>query len=56
LTASRDLTFAIAAAPFAWSVIARIVRGELQDRRGRVAWRGRRCKVLDRLGKFAQPA
>jgi geranylgeranyl reductase family protein len=50
------LTFAIARAPFAWSVIARIVRGELQDpTRARGVGRAP-LKVLDRLGRFAQPA
>ena len=50
------LTFAIARAPFAWDVIARIVRGELKDpTRARGLGRAP-LKALDRLGKFAQPA
>ncbi|MFL6069145.1 MAG: geranylgeranyl reductase family protein [Gaiellaceae bacterium] len=50
------LTFAIARLPFAWPVIARIVRGDLKDP-GKARGLSRApLKALDRLGKLAAPA
>jgi len=51
-----NLTFAIARAPFAWGVIARIVRGELQDPTKARGFGRAPLKALDRLGKIAEPA
>jgi len=50
------LTFAIARAPLAWGVIARIVRGELKDPTAAHGLSRAPLKALDRLGKLAQPA
>jgi geranylgeranyl reductase family protein len=50
------LTFAIARAPLAWGVIARIVRGELKDPTAAHGLARAPLKALDRLGKIAQPA
>jgi flavin-dependent dehydrogenase len=50
------LTFAIARAPLAWGVIARIVRGELRDPTAARGLARAPLKALDRLGKIAQPA
>ena len=50
------LTFAIARAPLAWSVIARIVRGELKDPTAARGLSRAPLKALDRLGRIAQPA
>jgi geranylgeranyl reductase family protein len=49
------LTFAIARAPLAWGVIARIVRGELRDPTAARGLARAPLKALDRLGKIAQP-
>jgi geranylgeranyl reductase family protein len=50
------VTFGIARLPFAWPVIARIVRGDLKDP-GKARGLSRApLKVLDRLGRFAAPA
>ena len=50
------LTLAIARAPFAWGVIARIVRGELRDPTSARGLSRAPLKALDRLGKIAEPA
>ena len=50
------LTFAIARAPLAWSVIARIVRGELKDPTAARGLSRAPLRALDRLGRIAQPA
>jgi geranylgeranyl reductase family protein len=47
------LTFAIARAPLAWSVIARIVRGDLRDPTAARGLSRAPLKALDRLGRFA---
>ncbi|MHB8644030.1 MAG: geranylgeranyl reductase family protein [Gaiellaceae bacterium] len=49
------LTFAIARAPLAWSVIARIVRGDLRDPTAARGLSRAPLKALDRLGRLAQP-
>ncbi len=50
------LTFAIARAPLAWSVISRLVRGELKDPSSARGLSRAPLKALDRLGRIAQPA
>jgi geranylgeranyl reductase family protein len=50
------LTFAIARAPLAWSVISRIVRGDLRDPTAARGLSRAPLKALDRLGRLAQPA
>src|SRR5262249_59413831 len=50
------LTLAIARAPFAWGVIARIVRGDLRDPTSARGLARAPLKALDRLGKIAEPA
>ena len=50
------LTFGIARLPFAWPVIARIVRGDLKDPAKARGLSRAPLKVLDRLGKFAATA
>jgi geranylgeranyl reductase family protein len=47
------LTFALARAPLAWPVIARIVRGELNDPKDARGLGRAPLKALDRLGRFA---
>jgi len=50
------LTFAIARAPLAWSVISRLVRGDLKDPSSARGLSRAPLKALDRLGRIAQPA
>jgi flavin-dependent dehydrogenase len=50
------LTFAIARAPLAWSVISRIVRGDLRDPTAARGLSRAPLKALDRLGRMAQAA
>jgi flavin-dependent dehydrogenase len=50
------LTFAIARVPLGWSVVARIVRGDLKDPGSARGLARAPLKALDRLGKLAQPA
>jgi geranylgeranyl reductase family protein len=50
------LTFAIARIPLGWSVVARIVRGDLKDPGAARGLARAPLKALDRLGKLAQPA
>ena len=50
------LTFGIARLPFAWPVIARIVRGDLKDPAKARGLSRAPLKALDRLGKLAAPA
>jgi geranylgeranyl reductase family protein len=50
------VVFGIARLPIAWPVIARIVRGELQDPTKAHGLSRAPLKVLDRLGKIAAPA
>jgi geranylgeranyl reductase family protein len=50
------LTFAIARAPLAWSVISRLVRGDLKDPSSARGFSRAPLKALDRLGRIAQPA
>jgi geranylgeranyl reductase family protein len=50
------LTFAIARVPVGWSVIARIVRGDLSDPTRAQGLARVPLKALDRLGKLAAPA
>jgi geranylgeranyl reductase family protein len=50
------LTFAIARIPLGWSVVARIVRGDLKDPGSARGLSRAPLKALDRLGKLAQPA
>jgi geranylgeranyl reductase family protein len=47
------LTFALARTPLAWPVIARIVRGELNDPKDARGLGRAPLKALDRLGRFA---
>jgi geranylgeranyl reductase family protein len=50
------LTFAITRAPLAWSVVARIVQGELKDPGAARGLARAPLKALDSLGRLAQPA
>ena len=50
------LTFAIARIPVGWTVIARIVRGDIKDPGAARGLARAPLKALDRLGKLAQPA
>ena len=50
------LAFALARAPLAWPVIARIVRGELRDPAAARGLARVPLKALDRLGRIAHPA
>jgi len=50
------LTFAIARAPLAWSVVSRLVRGDLKDPSAARGLSRAPLRALDRLGRIAQPA